>query len=111
MDENAIRIALLSKGYFPKELPVAFTTESFGAASADILTEWGEASLFVRKQKKMNRVKYKSKGYDYELPKAEMEIISTPKSGFERRNIGITHPIPQALLASEIAENYRKIQN
>lgn len=58
-----------------------------------------------------NRAKFKSRSFGYEvLPKAEMEVISTPKSGFERRNIGITHPIPQALLANEIATNYRRIQ-
>jgi hypothetical protein len=111
MDENDIRIALLSKGYFPKELPATFTTESFGADSQHILKDWAKAKLFVRKQKKINKTKYKSKAYGYELPKAEMEIISTPKLGFERRSIAITHPIPQALLASEIAESYRTIQN
>jgi hypothetical protein len=111
MNANAIRIALLSKGYFPKELPATFTTESFGAASQHILNDWESAKLFVRTQKKRNKTNYKSNAYGYELPKAEMEIISTPKSGFERRNIGITHPIPQTLLTEEIAQNYGKIQN
>jgi Reverse transcriptase (RNA-dependent DNA polymerase) len=110
MDANDIRIALLSKGYFPKELPATFTTESFGAASKEILKDWESAKVFRRVQKKKNKTKYKSNAYGYELPKAEMEIISTPKSGFERRNIGITHPIPQALLASEISDNYGTIQ-
>jgi hypothetical protein len=110
MDAHDIRIALLSKGYFPKELPATFTTESFGRASEEILEDWERAKLFARIQKKKNKNKYKSKAYGYDLPKAEMEIISTPKSGFERRNIGITHPIPQALLASEISENYATIQ-
>jgi hypothetical protein len=39
-----------------------------------------------------------------------MEVISTPKIGFERRNIGITHPIPQGLLSQEIADNYSSVQ-
>jgi hypothetical protein len=39
-----------------------------------------------------------------------MEVISTPKVGFERRNVGITHPIPQALLVDEIASNYPTLQ-
>lgn len=110
MDANDIRIALLSKGYFPKELPATFTTETFGAESQNILNDWEKFKLFSRTQKKFNRRKYKSQAYGYELPKAEMEIISMPKTGFERRSIGITHPIPQSLLAYEISENYRTIQ-
>jgi len=33
-----------------------------------------------------------------------------PKRGYERRNIHITHPIPQALLAREISDNWREVQ-
>ena len=39
-----------------------------------------------------------------------MESISIPKIGFERRTVGITHPIPQALLCEEITTNYPTIQ-
>lgn len=111
MDVDDIQVSLLSKGYFPKELPAAFTTETFGTESLDILNDWESAGIFSRNQKKLTKKKYKSRAYGYDkIPKTEMEIISTPKLGFERRNIGITHPIPQALLAYEISKNYRKIQ-
>lgn len=110
MSADSIRTALLSKGYFPKELPPTFTTESFGHLAGPILSDWEAAELFVRQQKKKTKTKYKSKSYGYDILKAEMEIISTPKIGFERRNIGITHPIPQALLAKEISDNYSAVQ-
>jgi hypothetical protein len=74
------------------------------------LADWEAAKLFKRQQKKKTKSKFKSNSYGYELPKAELEVISTPKVGFERRNVGITHPIPQALLVDEIATNYPAIQ-
>lgn len=110
MSADSILKALLTKGYFPKELPPTFTTETFGQHAREIITEWQSAKLFERKQKKRNKTKFKSGSYGYELPNAEMEIISIPKLGFERRNIGITHPIPQSLLTFEIANNYKVIQ-
>jgi hypothetical protein len=87
------------EGLFPERTTPTFTTETFGQAAGPIITDWEAAALFTKQQKKKTRNKYKSRSYGYEIPKAEMEIISTPKIGFERRNIGITHPIPQALLA------------
>lgn len=110
LDADKIRNALLSKGYFPKELPRPFTTESFGRASKDILADWERVGVFKIQKKMITKKKVRRESYGYEVPKAEMEIISTPKAGFERRNIAITHPIPQALLANEIAVNYRHIQ-
>jgi hypothetical protein len=110
LSADSIRTALLANGYFPKELPPTFTTETFGQAAAEILSEWESAKLFKRQQKKKTKTKYKSNAYGYEIPKAEMEIISTPKVGFERRSVGITHPIPQSLLVDEIATNYPSVQ-
>ncbi|MEW4466244.1 RNA-directed DNA polymerase [Parasphingorhabdus sp. JC815] len=101
--------ALLSKGYFPKELPHVFTTQSFGANSIDILKEWETAELF---HKCDNDKKYKKKNgsYGYKLRHSELETISTPKKGFERRNVHITHPIPQSLLAYELSFNWKAVQ-
>ena len=100
----------MGKGYFPKELPPTFTTATFAQEVENILPDWEAAELFAKRPKKKNRTKYKSNAYGYEVPKAEMESISVPKIGFERRAVGITHPIPQALLCREIAENYPTIQ-
>ena len=99
----------MSKGYFPKELPRPFTTESFGRASLQILGDWEKAKIFQKQPKSITKKKARRQSYGFEIPKAELEIISTPKAGFERRNIGITHPIPQALLAHEIALNYKQV--
>lgn len=110
MSSEGVLRALLMKGYFPKELPPPFTTETFGRDARAILADWQAAKLFVKQQKTITKKKYKAGAYGYEVPKADMEIISTPKLGFERRNIGITHPIPQALLAQEIADNYASVQ-
>jgi hypothetical protein len=101
--------ALLSKGYFPRELPLAFTTLDFGTYSLEILTDWEKSKLFKKDFKKTKGLKG---SFVYtKLPHTEAEIISKPKKGYERRHVHITHPIPQALLAREIAEHWKKIVN
>lgn len=113
MLSTTIRQALLSKGYFPKELPPVFTTESFGRLSEDILNRWGATGLFKTDTKSLGKTPCKKKrknAYTYFLESADAETISKPKRGYERRNLHITHPIPQALLAKEISENWKAIQ-
>ena len=44
------------------------------------------------------------------VPVCDPEVISKPKGVRERRDIAITHPIPQSLLVKEIAENWKSIQ-
>lgn len=106
--------SLLGKGYFPRELPLVFTTTDFGKHALDILADWKSAKLFsIKETKKFPKVNGKQlRGrYGYkDLKPAEPEIISKPKKIYERRIIHITHPVPQALLAKEIAENWRKLQ-
>jgi len=103
--------ALLGRGYFPKELPRGFTTADFGTHAADILADWEASKVFERtkpKSKVDGRVKNGS--YGYKLPECSLETISAPKRGYERRNLHITHPIPQALLCAEIAQYWKAIQ-
>jgi len=90
--------ALLSKGYFPKELPAAFTTQDFGDNINAIISEWENGKVFKTKNSPKIRKGNKRGCYNYDLENAEIENISTPKKGYERRNIHITHPVPQALL-------------
>lgn len=106
---------LLSKGYFPKELPPVFTTEDFGTHAEDILGVWRASGVFSTKPAKKIRTpkgKVDKRGsYEYEgLPICDPEIFSKPKRQRERRNIAITHPVPQALLVNELAENWRSVQ-
>ena len=99
--------ALLGKGYFPKELPRAFTTSDFGTHAIDILEEWKAAKVFsVTPTKTKVGGNKKANAFNYSVKECSVEAISTPKRGHERREIHLTHPIPQALLAHEIAKNW-----
>lgn len=111
--ESLLR-SLLSKGYFPKELPPVFTTADSGRHAMSVMADWEAAELFeVKRGKDFPKYKGKTfrdrKGFK-NLTYADPEVISKPKKLYERRNIHITHPIPQALLAREIAENWRQLQ-
>ncbi|TAK08846.1 MAG: RNA-directed DNA polymerase [Rhizorhabdus sp.] len=108
---NAERMkALLAKAYFPKELPQPFTTEDFGQHAGDILEEWEKSKLFKKEPSKITSKKMKRGSYSYKLDSAEIEVISTPKRGYERRDIHVTHPLPQALLYSEMSNGWKEIQ-
>jgi len=113
LSKAIIQESLLSKGYFPRELPPVFTTEDFGHHVEAIITEWRNKSIFKIDTKSLGKTPCKKKrknAYTYKLRSAEAEIISMPKRGYERRNIHITHPVPQALLVSELAENWKSVQ-
>lgn len=99
--------AILSKGYFPKELPPTFTTTDFGAHSWDILAEWKDKGLFKVKPLKGLRNAYTYEGLSGDI---EPEAISTPKRGHERRSMHITHPLPQLLLSYELTANWSHVQ-
>jgi hypothetical protein len=106
-----ITSAMLGKGYFPKELPPVFTTVDFGAHAIEIVSDWEKSALFKVKSRGKFKGSFMRGSYSYEgLKPADPEIISKPKRIYERRNIHITHPIPQALLTKEIAENWRQLQ-
>ncbi len=112
MLSDTLRRALLSKGYFPKELPPVFTTEDFGEHSLDILADWKAGKVF-KTDKALGKTPEKKKrrnAYTYKLTSAEAEVLSKPKRGYERRNLHITHPVPQALLVNEISDNWKAIQ-
>ncbi|RJF80836.1 RNA-directed DNA polymerase [Oleomonas cavernae] len=112
MFSKRLLTALVSRGYFPRELPATFTTTDFGERVGGVIADWEKAKIFttdkVNYKKSGNRIKLSS-SYTYKIPEAEIEIISKPKRGYERRNIHITHPLPQALLSRELIENWRTI--
>jgi len=108
-----IHQALLSKGYFPKELPPVFTTLDFGTHVDEIVEEWRSSGVFKTDTKSLGNLpgkKPRKGAYTYKLAAAEPEIISKPKRGYERRDVQVTHPLPQALLACEVGDNWRSIQ-
>jgi len=99
--------ALLGKGYFPKELPRAFTTSDFGVHAVEVLAEWRASKVFTENAPKSKvSGKKKEKSFNYGVKECSIEIISAPKKGHERRDIHLTHPIPQALLSHEISFNW-----
>jgi len=86
--------ALLSNGYFPKELPPVFTTKDFGSHADAILQDWHAAKVFeIKGAKDFGKIggkKFRSK-YSYKkIPSADPEVISKPKKLYERRNIHVT---------------------
>ncbi|MBY5769584.1 RNA-directed DNA polymerase [Rhizobium leguminosarum] len=100
---------LASKGYFPLELPPTFTTKSFGENISAILSDWMSSGV-VKKDAISIRKKLKARGnYTYQIDDTESEVLTKPKRGFERRGLHIAHPIPQSLLAEEIARNWPEI--
>ena len=107
-----IHQSLLCKGYFPKELPPVFTTQDFGVHVDDILCDWEKAGVFqkIKGRGKLPRGKKLNGAYSYKFRSTEAERISKPKRGYERREIHITHPLPQALLAMEIGVHWRSVQ-
>ena len=106
--------ALLSNGYFPKELPPVFTTVDFGKHSDAILTDWQQGNVFGIKQakefQKIGGKRFRSRFSYKNVPFTDPEVISKPKRLYERRNIHVTHPIPQALLSKELADHWPKVQ-
>ena len=100
-----IQKALLSKGYFPKELPPTFTTADFGASSVEILGEWRAAKVFSTNEKvgKTALKKKRRDAYTYDVDSAEAEIITKPKLGakefFEESRMKICDVVKSAARA------------
>lgn len=84
MNSDSRRNALLSRGYFPKELPQTFTTDDFGRNSKEILESWENSKVFgYEKSLKVPRSSNRKRGsYKYKIQSAELEIVSMPKRGY-----------------------------
>ncbi|ESZ74261.1 hypothetical protein X726_22580 [Mesorhizobium sp. L103C105A0] len=77
------------------------------------MSEWKVGAVFSTDTKSLGKTsekKIRRNAYTYKIWDAEAEIISKPKKGYERRNIHITHPIPQALLIHELSNNWKAVQ-
>lgn len=100
---------ILSKGYLPKELPPTFTSTDFGNHSQSIIKDWINRGVVVTKRPAKYRGLHKSGSYVYKIENTEAESLSTPKRNFERRNLHIVHPVPQAFLTRELCANWRQV--
>lgn len=77
--------ALLSRGYFPSQLPPAFTAKKLAENLSAIQLSWG-----------VNKKGSKS-------PSCKPELFSVARVGHQRRMTSITNPIPQTFLATYVA--------
>jgi hypothetical protein len=80
---------LLGRGYFPDELPPAFTTARLAKALRPLTTAWGTAS---------------------NAPPTQYEAFSIPRVGHARRNLALVNPVSYLHLATFIADNWVQIR-
>lgn len=110
MDYKKRAAVMLGNGYFPKELPPAFTTLDFGRSASEVMDEWVHLKVVEHRAPSKYQGKKKRGAYLYKIDHTEAEIISAPKRGFERRTLHITHPVPQAFLTLELSQNWHTLQ-
>ncbi len=80
---------LISKGYFPVQLPPAFSTTVFSKKYKLVAQEW-------------EKIK--------QLPTSKPEKFSVARSSYNRRPISIVNPIPYYFLVKEISSSWKEIQ-
>ena len=83
---------ILGRGYFPKELPSPFTTESFAtfaSSASNIGGDFGKDANHARN-----------------LPQAKQGKYSHSRAGLLRRQLSIPNPLYQYLLSKEILANW-----
>lgn len=81
--------ALLSTGYFPRELPPMFTTADFAKYRKAIGDEWKKKNSY---------------------PKTSPERFNIPKANYWLRELSIVNPIAQYHVAKLIADNWCTIK-
>lgn len=115
---------LLSKGYFPKELPPCFFSDllgkNFNSISTDLVAnETTSLNTFTNtansipnltlNQKKEKKLKLKQI-FKNRLKYSECAEYSIPKPGLARNIIKIPNPLHQGKLAETISNNYSDIE-
>ena len=80
--------ALLSRGYFPSQLPPAFTTHQLAEKLTSLQSVWA-----------VNAPKAKA-------PACKPELFSVARAGHQRRMTSITNPVPQTFLATFIEKHW-----
>lgn len=80
--------SLLSKGYFPSQLPPAFSTQQLAPHLAALQLAWS-----------VNQPKAKA-------PACKPELFSVARAGHQRRMTSLTNPVPQTFLATFVAKHW-----
>jgi hypothetical protein len=81
---------LLAKGYFPSQLPPAFSSAKFAKRSRILATIWSQ--------------------YRNDLPSTRGETVSVARAGYVRRTVTIPNPINQFFVVQEIAQYWPELQ-
>ena len=79
---------LLSRGYFPSQLPPGFTTRQLAVMLPTLQALW-----------RVNAVNAKA-------PPCKPELFSVARAGHQRRMTSITNPVPQMFLATFVARHW-----
>ena len=105
---------LLSKGYFPKELPPPFTTENIGKKNYYILKKWEEYLTNLQAPNPNESNNQAKKRFEQEKNRFEVSRLieyNIAKGNYSRRKIEISHPIPFLYLSKEIINNWKEINS
>lgn len=86
--------ALLSRGYFPKELPPPFTSANFASKIANVVPLWAahEASLTAQQRR-------------FYPPVTNYARFDMARKGHSRRMLGVPNPVSQYFLTSAVADH------
>src|SRR5271155_2728968 len=87
---------LLTRGYFPKELPRPFVTSSFATCVSTVAALPGD---FAKAATKNNK-----------LPSAQTGTYSLARGGLLRRPLSICNPLHYFLLCNELIQNWAAIK-
>lgn len=106
---------LLSKGYFPKELPPPFTTDDFGKKSRYINKKWNDLLSSERAQKtgEKNKDAYRRFKKDYIDKYGSSKLIefSIAKGIYSRRKLEIPNPKQYLDLSNPIIDNWNTLKS
>jgi hypothetical protein len=106
---------LLSKGYFPKELPPPFTTDVFGEKSRYINKKWNDL-LNAQKLRKAgegaNDAKRRfRKDYTEKYGSTKLIEYSIAKGIYSRRKLEIPNPKQYLDLSNPIVDNWKNLRD
>lgn len=93
---------ILERGYFPKELPTPFNTQSFSEAMNELYT--------LKNKNEIPGVFGKPIVKESRIPAAKTAIYSLARSGLQRRQLSICNPVLFYLLAREMVNNWSEIK-
>ncbi len=90
--------ALISRGYFPKELPPPFHTQKFADGLDQLIPVWDALVAALSNKKRGNH------------PESSRPVLfDMARKGHSRRTLSIPNPINQYYLASAISKHWAKI--